>query len=284
MNFINLFQKKYNEANIIEKLIFVNILIFMITAFFGVFQGLYNGETNLLIDWFSLESNTDTLFDKPWSIISYGFLHANFVHILINLIVLYYIGTLFIEYFNQKQLLTFYVFGTIFGGLLFVFSQNYFPVFKGEDSVIVGASAGISAIFIGIASHMPNYQLKFRFIGFIKLWHLAGIWILIDVVGLISNNAGGHFSHLGGALFGLLYLNSSSKKNQNISNWFSTLYKVRNNPLKTVYKSGKKKEPKTTNTSLNQKQINTILDKISKSGYDTLSKVEKDFLFKQGKR
>lgn len=190
MNFINLFQKKYNEANIIEKLIFVNILIFMITAFFGVFQGLYNGETNLLIDWFSLESNTDTLFDKPWSIISYGFLHANFVHILMNLIVLYYIGTLFIEYFNQKQLLTFYVFGTIFGGLLFVFSQNYFPVFKGEDSVIVGASAGISAIFIGIASHMPNYQLKFRFIGFIKLWHLAGIWILIDVVGLISNNAG----------------------------------------------------------------------------------------------
>ena len=88
MNFINLFQKKYNEANIIEKLIFVNILIFMITAFFGVFQGLYNGETNLLIDWFSLESNTDTLFDKPWSIISYGFLHANFVHILMNLIVL----------------------------------------------------------------------------------------------------------------------------------------------------------------------------------------------------
>ena len=162
--------------------------------------------------------------------------------------------------------------------------SSEFPVFKGEDSVIVGASAGISAIFIGIASHMPNYQLKFRFIGFIKLWHLAGIWILIDVVGLISNNAGGHFSHLGGALFGLLYLNSSSKKNQNISNWFSTLYKVRNNPLKTVYKSGKKKEPKTTNTSLNQKQINTILDKISKSGYDTLSKVEKDFLFKQGKR
>ena len=284
MSFINTLQDKYKESNLLEKLIYIHVAVFLITLLFNATQGLYKGSTNWLIDWFSLESSTDTFLSKPWTIISYGFLHADFIHLLMNMIVLYYIGTLFIEYFTQKQLLSFYVLGTVFGGLLFIISHNYFPLFEGKQSVLVGASAGISAIFIGIATYMPNYQLKFRFIGFIKLWHLAGIWILFDIIGLAGGNAGGHFAHLGGALFGFLYINQASKKKLVIPNWFSEFFKKKEKPLRTVYKSTNKKKKTAANTSLNQKQIDAILDKISKSGYDALTKPEKDFLFKQGKQ
>jgi hypothetical protein len=146
----------------------------------------------------------------------------------------------------------------------------------------VGASAGISAIFIGIATYMPQYQIKIRFIGFVKFWHLAAIWLAFDVVGLIGTNAGGSFSHLGGSLFGYLYVQQASNKKTNISTLFSSFFKRKEKPLKTVHKSAKRKQNIVKNSS--QKQIDVILDKISKSGYDTLTKTEKEFLFKQGKR
>jgi len=202
-----------------------------------------------------------------------------------NLIVLYYIGNLFLEYFTQKQLLSFYLLGTFFGGLLFVFSQNFFPLFNGKTSILVGASAGISAIFIAISAYIPNYQIKLRFIGYVKLSYLAAFWIGLDVLGLVGTNAGGHFAHLGGALFGFLYVKQDNNKEIRILDFVSLLFKKRKKPLKTVHKSKRKTKKNTAkNTDLTQKQIDSILDKISKSGYDTLTKSEKEFLFKQGKK
>ena len=193
-------------------------------------------------------------------------------------------GNLFIEYFTQKLLLNFYIIGTFFGGLLFVFSQNYFPLFEGKSSLLVGASAGISAIFIGVATYIPNYQLKLRFIGFIKLWHLAAFWIGLDIIGLIGSNSGGHFAHLGGSLFGFLYVKKANNKKTDFFKQFLSLFIRKKTPLKTVHKSAKKKSNSLKNTDITQKQIDSILDKISKSGYDTLTKTEKDFLFRQGKK
>ncbi|MBU3012023.1 rhomboid family intramembrane serine protease [Polaribacter vadi] len=282
MSVIDEIKRRYITGNIVEKLIFINIAVFVITILVSVFQGLYEGQINWLVEWFSLDDEIKSLFTKPWSIISYGFLHADFLHILMNLMVLYFIGNLFLEYFTQKQLLSFYLLGTFFGGILFIFSQNYFPLFDGETSILIGASAGISAIFIGIAAYIPNYQLKLRFIGFVKLWHLAAIWIGLDVMALIGNNAGGHFAHLGGALFGFLYVKKASNTEIKIFDKIANLFKKKKkSPLKTVHKSKVKKK---TNTNLNQQQIDDILDKISKSGYDTLTKAEKDFLFRQGKK
>lgn len=282
MSFIDNIKSHYIKGNIVEKLIYINIGLFAITLLTSVIQGLYEGQINWLIDWFSLEDDFNSLLKKPWSIITYGFLHADFLHILMNLLVLYYIGNLFLEYFTQKQLLSFYLLGTFFGGILYLFSQNYFPLFEGKSSILVGASAGISAIFIGVATYIPNYQLKFRFIGFVKLWHLAAVWIGLDVIGLIGSNAGGNFAHLGGALFGFLYVNKASNKDIKIFDSITDFLKFKKkSPLKTVHKSKAKKK---TNTNLNQQQIDTILDKISKSGYDTLTKAEKEFLFKQGKK
>ena len=281
MSIIEDLKSRYKKGNIVEKLIYINVAVFFSTFIFQLFQGSAN-EINLLVNWFSLDDDVNSLLKKPWSIISYGFLHADFLHILMNLLVLYYIGNLFLEYFTQKQLLTFYILGTFFGGVLYIFSQNYFPLFEGKSSLLVGASAGISAIFIGIATYIPNYQLKLRFIGFVKLWHLAAIWIGLDVIGLIGANAGGNFAHLGGALFGFLYVNKASNTEINLFDKLSSFFKrKKKSPLKTVHKSKVKKK---TNTNLNQQQIDAILDKISKSGYDTLTKAEKEFLFKQGKK
>lgn len=284
MSFIDTIKYKYKTGSIIEKLIYLNVVIFGLTLLITVFQGLYKGQQNFLVQWFALDDNLDKFLTKPWSIISYGFLHADFVHLIFNMITLYFIGNLFIQYFSQKQALTFYLLGTLFGGILYVLSQNYFPLFEGMNSSLVGASAGISAIFIGIATYMPNYQIKIRFIGFVKFWHLAVIWLSFDVLGLIGANAGGSFSHLGGSLFGFLYVNQASNKKINLFGVLTSFFKRKEKPLQTVYKSAKRKQNTTKQSAPNQEQINSILDKISKSGYDTLTKTEKEFLFNQGKR
>ena len=282
MNFINDIKLRYKSGNIVEKLIYINLAIFLFTLFVSVFKDLYKGQMNWVLEWFSLEDNFSSLLTKPWTIITYGFLHADFLHILLNLITLYFIGNLFITYFTQKQLLNFYLLGTFSGGLLYIISHNYFPLFDGKSSILVGASAGISAIFIGITTYIPNYQLKLRFIGFVKLWNLAAIWIGLDILALSGTNAGGHFAHLGGALFGFLYVNQVFDKKIKIWGKIASLFKSKKH-LRTVYKSGKKSNLNKS-TSLTQQQIDGILDKISKSGYDTLSKAEKDFLFKQGRK
>jgi membrane associated rhomboid family serine protease len=283
MSFIDDIKNRYKSGNIVEKLIYINLAIFIFTLLTSVFQDLYKGEINWIVTWFSLDDNFTSLLTKPWTIITYGFLHADFLHILLNLITLYFVGNLFIEYFTQKQLLTFYLLGTFFGGALFILSHNYFPLFQDQSSILVGASAGISAIFIGIATYIPNYQLKIRFIGFVKLWYLGAIWVALDILALSGGNAGGHFAHLGGALFGFLYVQKAANTEINILDKITSIFSSKKKPLRTVYKSPKKTAKTNKDTSLNQQQIDAILDKISKSGYDTLTKEEKEFLFKQGR-
>ncbi len=284
MSLIDNLKDRFQKGNIVDKLIYINIALFLLTYIFQLFQGSNQHQISWLIEWFSLDDDLNSLLIKPWSIISYGFLHADFLHILTNLIVLHFIGNLFIQYFTQKQLLQFYLLGTLFGGVLFIFSQNYFPLFEGKSSLLVGASAGISAIFIGIAAYLPNYELKLRFIGFVKLWYLAAFWIGLDIIGLVGDNSGGHFAHLGGALFGYLYVTKASNKKIDIFKQIASFFKAKKSPLKTVHKSAKKKTSTVKNTDITQQQIDAILDKISKSGYDTLTKKEKDFLFRQGKK
>jgi len=278
MSIIDDLKLRYQQGSIVQKLIYINVGIFVITLLISVFSGLYRSEGNFLTNWFSLDSELDVWFTKPWSILTYGFLHGGFLHLLFNMIALHYIGNLFIDYFTQKQLLTFYLLGTFFGGLLYMLSYNYFPLFEGSNSILVGSSAGVSAIFMGIAAYIPNFEFKLPLIGFVKLWIFAAIWVAFDVLGLVGANAGGHFAHLGGSLFGFLYVSNVSNKELNLLDGFFKLFKSKKKPLRTVYKAPKKSEKND-----NQQKIDSILDKISKSGYDSLTKAEKEFLFKQGK-
>ncbi|MDO6738295.1 rhomboid family intramembrane serine protease [Wenyingzhuangia sp. 2_MG-2023] len=272
-------KQKYQTGSLVEKLIFVNIIVFILTYFIGGVGSFFYNQNNFFLDWFSLPANLSYFIERPWTVVTYGFLHGDFFHLLFNLIYLFFIGNLFLDYFTPKKLLNFYLMGTIFGGVLFLVSYNYFPALQNTRATLVGASSGIMAILVGLTTYMPNYELKFRFIGFVKLWIVTLIFIGIDLISLSDNNTGGHLAHLGGALYGFLaiYYGTSFK----ISNPFKKLFQKKS-PLKTAYKSKTNKKADTTHDT--QQKINVILDKISKSGYESLSKDEKDFLFQQGKK
>ena len=276
---------RFKHAGIVEKLIYINLAVFLFVFITNTFGFLFQSRSNFLVNWLALPANFNDFLIKPWTIITYGFLHTSFLHILLNLIALFYVGHLFQQYFTPKQLLSFYLLGTLFGGIIFVSSYNFFPALQNvaHNSVLLGASAGISAIFIGIATYIPNYELKFPLIGFVKLWVLACIWIAIDIIQIPAGNAGGHLAHLGGALFGFFYVRSASNKKLDVFNSLKKVFSKKETKLKTVYKSGNKTPKSSVNKTKNQQEIDAILDKISKSGYDTLSKDEKEFLFKQGK-
>ena len=280
MSLINELKSKFKSASIIQQLIYVNIAVFIITLILSSFSGLYGNKTNFIYEWFSLSSSFEEMIIKPWSLVSYGFLHNGFLHMLFNCLVLHFFGRLFLEYFSEKQALNFYVLGTLFGGIAYLLSYSYFPLFEGKVHTMVGASAGITAIVIGIATYIPNYQLQLRFIGYVKVWQLAGAFIVFDLISLAGGNGGGHIAHLGGALFGYVYVSKASNKQMNFSGWFYKLFSNRKKPLQTVYKSTKKTDTKKS-TDNNQAKIDSILDKISKTGYETLTKEEKEFLFKQ---
>lgn len=284
MNWFTNIYHKYLSRSIVEKIIVINIILFVLTYFFNTLSFLFKVDENLILEWFSLQPEFDILLYKPWTIVSYGFLHIGFFHILFNLLVLFYFGNLFLDFFKPKQFLTYYFLGIISGGLVYMLSYNYLPGLKTQQTLLVGASAGVTAIVIGIASHIPQYALRFRFIGSIKLSYIAIAMVLLDVVQIPNGNAGGHLAHLGGALLGFImtrYLDQGS----GLLRWTDQLFRPKEKrPLKTVYKSDKRPYRPAVNKSNDQAKIDAILDKISKSGYDTLTKEEKDFLFKAGKK
>ena len=282
MSLINDLKFKFRSASIIQQLIYVNVTLFIITLIFSSFSGLYGNRTNIIYEWFSLSSSFNALLGKPWTLITYGFLHNGFLHILFNCLILHFFGRLFLEYFSPKQVLNFYILGTLFGGISYLVSYNYFPLFEGKVITLVGASAGVTAIVVGIATYIPNYQLHMRIFGYVKLWKLAGAFILFDLISLAGGNGGGHIAHIGGALFGYFYVSQSSNNTKPLFSWFSTFFSKRKKPLQTVHKSTQKNKASRV-TDDKQAKIDSILDKISKTGYETLTKEEKEFLFKQSK-
>lgn len=281
---------KYKTASVLVKLIIINAIVFLIVSLGSFFLGMSPGYFSR---WFSLSDNLNTLLVLPWTLITYGFLHFGFFHILFNMIWLYWFGQFVLNLFTGKRLLTVYMLGAFFGGLLFVLAYNLFPAFENHRGYLIGASGAVTAIMVFIATYTPNTE--FRIFTFnIKLWHIALFLFLFDLVRIpTSGNAGGLMAHVGGGIFGYVYAIQLAKGND-IGKWFenfmdfiANLFKPRTKkPFKKVHrtpnsfsKSSKSKNRK----SDHQKKIDIILDKISKSGYESLTKTEKDFLFKAGK-
>ena len=274
--------QRFKERNVVEKLIILNILVFILTYLLNTASFLFNYDGNMLVDWFALRPSFEQLLYRPWTLISYGFLHVGFFHILFNLLILYYFGNLFLDFFRSGQFLTYFFLGVVSGGLIYMMAYNYLPALKTQDTILVGASAGVTAIVVGIATYIPNYALHFRFLGSIKLMYIAIVMVVLDVVQIPAGNAGGHLAHLGGALLGFL-LTRYMNQGKGIAEWWKSQWPIRKQtPLKTVYRSDPSVK-KEVRVEYDQKRIDGILDKISKSGYDTLTKEEKDYLFKAGK-
>lgn len=290
MSIIDEIKQQYRMGGVTEKLIYLNVFLFAVPWILSGILSLF-GITFGFTHYISLSSDPADLLWKPWSVLTYAFFHADFFHILFNLIVLNFAGRLFLTFFTQKQLLSLYLMGAVFSGVIFIISYLVFPALININATLIGASGAIMAVVFATTTYSPYMQIRLLLIGTVKLWHIAVFYLIIDLISLSFSNVGGHIAHLGGALFGYLY-SSQLKSGTDITKAFTSfadglvnLFRGRKSaPFKKVHKNEAYTKPKLVTKDKTQQQIDEILDKISKSGYDSLTKDEKEFLFKAGKR
>ncbi|PZR22026.1 MAG: rhomboid family intramembrane serine protease [Flavobacterium psychrophilum] len=291
---------EYRIGGITEKLIYWNVglfaipmVVFSILSLFNIQLPFLRWDLPFTADWLSLSSNPADLLWKPWSLITYAFLHAGFLHILFNMLMLVFAGRLFMTFFTQKQLFGVYILSAIFAGIVYILSYNTLPMLAGSGvSKMVGASAAIMALLIATAVYSPLYEVRLLLIGRVKLWHIAIVFVVLDLIYASAQNSGGHLAHLAGSLFGFTYiklLQNGTDLTKGVSavlDFFANIFKPgKKTPFKTVHRNNAPVQKATAKPQkdITQKQIDDILDKISKSGYDSLTKEEKEFLFKVGK-
>lgn len=272
---------KFLHLHVLEKIIVLNTSLF----FLGIILNLLGIN---LLDWFSLPYRFSEVLSHPWSIITYGFLHHSLGHLFFNMLVLYFIAQSFANLFKPRLSFKIYILGVIFGGLAFVFVSMLIPDLLRINGPLVGASAGVRACILFLCVYWPNKPIGFFSFRF-PLKYLGIAMVLLDLPGLMSVNSGGTVAHIGGYLSGFLYA-KQLKIGKDLGSFLDVVldYFKSVNKLKTVHKPKSStmggKQKKEFNTFPQQKQIDLILDKISKSGYDSLTQAEKDFLFRAGKK
>jgi membrane associated rhomboid family serine protease len=283
-------KESFREGSVITRLIYVNLAIFL--AFRVVYVIFFLTNTSYpLIRWFELPSGISLLLRQPWSLVSYMFLHSDFLHILFNLLVLYWFGRIFLDYYTQKQLLGLYFIGGLAGGLLYLLAYNTLPVFSQvvDSSFLLGASASIIAIVIAGAFRDPNREIHLFLIGRVPLKYLALFMVFSYIIGISTSNAGGNIAHLGGVLAGYWFV-ARQRKGSDITSVISrTIDKlaaaakprqhiriVHRQPPRDDYEYNRQR-------AADHEELNRILDKIAQDGYDSLSKQEKETLFRHGK-
>lgn len=285
MNIIDDLKLQYKTGGMVQKLIFWNIGLFIVFSLLDLF--LKNLNFNYF-DVVALPSAIHEFIVKPWTLVTFNFFHAGILHLIFNMLILHFSGRLFNTYFTDKQLLGVYILGGIFSGIIYLVA--YF--FIGNASILVGASGAIMAVLIATATYAPFMLLRIPLLGVVKLWHIAFVILFVDLIQLPLQNTGGHLAHLGGALFGFIYikiLQSGTDLTKPFSSFLDAIVNLFQPKQKTPFKKVHRNTTKNVVSSfeskkdVTQKQIDDILDKISKSGYDSLTKVEKEFLFKAGK-
>ena len=272
MKILEILNKEFGTANYLNKIIYINVIIFLVINILSVFSSLFLIDFASFSENLMLPSNTSEIIERPWSILTYMFLHESFIHLLFNMLWLHFGGKLFLEYLNQKQLVNIYILGGLFGGVFFVFAFNYFPALipYSQSAKALGASASVLAIFVAISTKIPNYQINIPFIGYIKLKHIALFFIILDFLSIPKGNAGGHIAHIGGAIFGYIYIKQIENKKKSFLDIFIGAFKNT--------KTKKTKSKKDVN------EVDVVLEKISKSGYNSLNDKEKELLFKSSKK
>ena len=260
--------------NILEKIILFNITVYLLPFVLKTVLFLFNIKGLSFVNWFTIDATLSEFILKPWSILTYGFIHGSFSHIFWNMLILYYFGNILKNIFGEKLILNLFLSGIVAGGLTYLISYNLFPVFKGVNSVMIGASAGVMSVLFFLAAYNPQYRIRIIFFD-IKILYIALFLFFYDIIQIPLNNSGGHIAHIGGALWGYYY----SVKYNNGSDLVNSIlsYFKKNTNFKPSVKS--KKDTK----NFDQNKIDEILDKISDSGYDSLTKSEKEYLFKVGK-
>jgi len=272
----------------LTKLIYINLAVFLIYNLIKLF--FYIGQTpieNGLIQYLAVPAYIPSLLTKPWTIFTYMFFHEEFLHILFNMLWLYWFGIIFLQYLSQKKLVGVYIMGGLSGAALYILLFNVLGVFREvlPLALALGASASVLAVVIAISNLMPNLSINLMFIGPVKLKYLALFSVILDIISIPLSNPGGHIAHIGGALFGYLYIVVGKQGVDLVKpiTWILDILSFKpkaKSKLKVNYRStdidydyNRRKVEQSVN-------LDKILDKIAKSGYDSLSKEEKETLFK----
>jgi membrane associated rhomboid family serine protease len=283
----------FRNGSNLTRLIYINIAVFVLITIVAVIGFLLNNQeiSGKALDLFSVPASFHVLLSRPWTLITYMFTHKDIWHILFNMLWLYLFGRIFLEYLDERKLAAVYLLGGISGALVYILAFNFFPAFKGvvADSVAIGASASVMAIVIAIAAYVPDYTVQLFIFGRIKIKYLAlGIFILTSIMDF-SVNSGGKLAHIGGAFFGYFYIinlkhgHDIGKGFNRIIDFFVTLFRPRKK-LKVTHKKVATEYEYNKIKVEHQKLINNILEKISKGGYDCLTKEEKETLFKESQK
>ncbi len=306
MDIINELKTKFRTGSVLYKLIFINVGVFVLVGIINVFAFLGNTQFHSE-QWLAVPADLHTLLFRPWTLFSYMFLHYDIFHILFNMLWLFWFGELFMQFIEQRRMLSVYILGGLSGAFLYILAFNLIPAFEPivPVSVALGASASVYAIVIAVCAYTPDYSIGLLFIGKVKLKYLALVIIAIDLLSISGGNGGGHIAHLGGALFGYVFA-IQLKKGNDITKRFAFMmdyiFRIfRKRPKMRVSSSKYNAEyvdfTETSETTrqktdhefnrqkaVNQEIIDAILDKISQSGYDSLTKEEKATLFRASKK
>ena len=289
MTFKDQLNIRIKQLNSAEKLILINVVCFILPLLIKTVLFLFNISSTNFVNWFELSASWTDLPLKPWSIVTYSFLHSGFFHLFWNMYLLFFSSKLFLNLFTSNTFFSVYFLGVIVGGITFILSYTFFPVFQNSSPVMIGASAGVMAVFIFMSTYSPDLEIRLILFN-VKLRYLGITFLLLDIVQIPYGNAGGHLAHLGGAILGFYYvkqLNNGKDIGKPFMNFIDKVINIfRKKPkMRTVHKR-EKSQKINKNISVageKQKRIDGILDKISISGYESLTQAEKDFLFKAGK-
>ena len=264
----------------VNQLLFINIVAFFISYIPRILSYFFLINLTGITRLFYLPADLSKQILQPWSWLSYMFLHSGFNHILYNMLFFFFIANLLEGFLGAKRIWRLYLLGGVFGGLFFVFSYNIFPVFASvrEGSTLVGASASVLGVVVAAGTYLPDYSVRLFGIIPIKLKWLALISIALDIAMIEQSNPGGHLAHLGGATYGYLYV-LNLKGKINMPSLDNLLEKVKRKD-RPIDERKVKRNKASKNDFPNQEEVDTILDKISKKGYNSLTNKEKDILFR----
>jgi membrane associated rhomboid family serine protease len=297
MSIIQDIRSAFNRDNALMKLILLNVLVFagliVLRAILTISSA--SGYYPPVMRQFELSSALPVLLRHPWTLLTYAFTHEGFFHILFNMLNLYWFGQLVREYLGDRRLVSIYVLGALAGAAIFLLSYNLVPAFQpAVGSPMIGASAAVTAIIVAGATLLPDYTFMLILIGPVKIKWIAAVVVLISLAGVNGGNPGGEIAHLGGALIGFIFIKQlqagrdMGRPVQAVGNFFSNLTSRRpamrvSSPRRaetvTATSASSGKKPAMANQPL-QDEIDLILDKISRSGYESLSKDEKQKLFR----
>jgi len=291
MGIVDEIKLSFKNGSYLTKLIYINIVMWLVARIVFVGYRFSESDGSEILNWLALPASFEIFVSRPWTVLTYMFLHFDFLHILFNMLWLYWFGKIFLEYHSQQKLLSLYLIGGFFGGLVYMLAYNFIPLFQPEiyHSQLLGASAAVFAIVIAIAVYVPNHLIHFIFIGPVKIKWIAFVALLLSVINLSGDNAGGNFTHLGGALWGWIYM-SQLMAGRNLTGRFDRMtdtffswFRPRRK-LKIKYNSPNRDYDYNRSRMSQQEEINHILDKIGKSGYDSLTFDEREILFKMGRK